>query len=97
MGYKDGWYYTTDASGEAYYFSQIVSLYDKGNDEYVATVNVYTAGSGWTGNIHADAKEWKKASPDDVPELSEVMRCTLQKVKEKGKSRYILVDYIKVK
>ncbi|PKL15629.1 MAG: hypothetical protein CVV49_20415, partial [Spirochaetae bacterium HGW-Spirochaetae-5] len=97
IGYKDGWYFTTDASGEAYFFSQIVSLYDNGKSMYTATVNVYVAGSGWTGNIHGDEKEWKKASPDDVPEISEVMKCTLQKVKENGKSRYILVDYIKVK
>jgi hypothetical protein len=97
IGYKDGWYYTTDASGEAYYFSQIVNLYDSGNIMYTATVNVYAAGSGWTGNTHGDEKEWKRSSPDDVPEISEVMKCTLQKVKEKGKSRYILVDYIKVK
>jgi hypothetical protein len=97
IDYKDGWYYTTDATGEAYFFSQIVNLYDNGKSMYTATVNIYSAGSGWTGNVHGDEKEWKKASPDDVPELSEVMKCTLQKVKENGKSRYILVDYIKIK
>jgi len=97
INYKDGWYYTTDASGEEYFFSQIVNLFDNGSNMYTATVNVYAAGSGWTGNVHGDEKEWKKSSPDDVPQISEVMKCTLQKVKEKGKSRYILVDYIKVK
>lgn len=97
IDYKDGWYYTTDATGEAYFFSQIANLHDNGNSMYTATVNVYSTGSGWTGNVHGDEKEWRKASPDDVPEITEVMKCTLQKVKEKGKSRYILVDYIKVK
>ena len=97
--YKNGWYYNTDASGEEYSFSQIVSLYDNGNNLYTATVNVYSAGSGWTGNVHGDEKEWKKNSPDDIPVISEVMKATLQKVKEKqnGKSRYILIDYQKVR
>ena len=64
---------------------------------YTAAVNVYYAGSGWTGNVHGTEKEWKKFSPDDVPQLANVMQATLQKVTEKGKSRYILIDYIKVK
>ncbi len=95
--YKNGWYYTTDASGEAFSFSQIATLYDNGNNIYTATVNVYTAGSGWAGNVHGDNAEWKKFSPDDLPELSEVMKSTLQKIKDKGNSRYILIDYLKVK
>jgi hypothetical protein len=95
--YRDGWYYTTDASGEEFDFSQIASLSDNGNNMYTANVNVYSASSGWTGNVHGTEKEWKKASPDDVPQISGVMKATLQKVTEKGKSRYILVDYVKVK
>ncbi|HPS86856.1 MAG TPA: hypothetical protein PLY36_08935 [Spirochaetota bacterium] len=95
--YRDGWYFTTDASGEEYYFSQIVSLSDDGNNMYTAIVNVYAAGSGWTGNVHGDAKEWKKTSPEDVPEISEVIKATLRKVTEKGKGRYILIDYLKEK
>lgn len=97
IDYKDGWYYTTDASGEEYLFSQIVSLHDNGNGIFTAKVNVFQAGSGWTGNVHGDEKEWRKSSPDDVPEVLEVMEATLRKVKEKGKSRYILTDYVKVK
>ncbi len=97
IDYKDGWYYTTDASGEEYSFSQIVTLVDNGISMYTATVNVYSAGSGWTGNVHGTDAEWKKASPDDFPQLSEVMTATLQKITEKGKSRYILIDYLKLK
>jgi hypothetical protein len=95
--YRDGWYCTTDASGEEYYFSQIVTLKDNGNSMFTATVNVYSAGSGWTGNVHGTEKEWKKASPDDVPQLTEIMKANLRKVTGKGKNRYILIDYIKVK
>jgi len=95
--YRDGWYYTTDASGEEYSFSQIAGLSDNGNSMYTAIVNVYSADSGWTGNVHGTESEWKKSSPDDVPQLAEVMKATLRKVAEKGKSRYILIDYVRVR
>lgn len=93
--YKNGWYYIPPASGEAFIFSQVANLYDSGNNRYTATVNVYSAGSGWTGNVHGSVKEWK--ADNDIPELAEVMNAVLQKVTEKGKSRYILLEYTKVK
>lgn len=95
--YRDGWYYKTEASGEEYDFSQVVSLHDNGDGIFTATVNVFSAGSGWTGNVHGNEKEWKKASPEDVPQITQVMKATLKKVTEKGKGRYILMEYIKVK
>ena len=94
--YKDGWYYTTDATGEEFDFSQIVSLVDNGSNMFTATVNVYSAGSGWVGDTHANENVWGKASPDDVPQITDKMKATLQKVTEKGKSRYILIDYTRV-
>jgi len=96
IDYKDGWYYTTDASGEEFDFSQIASLYDNGGNIFTATVNVYSASSGWVGDTHANENVWKKASPDDVPQITDKMKATLQKVTEKGKSRYILIDYTRV-
>lgn len=95
IDYKDGWYFITEASGEIFSFSQLAGLCDNGKGLYTATVNIYTAGSGWTGDVHGTAKEWGMASSDDVPELSEVMTATLHKLTEKGRSRYILVDYVK--
>lgn len=95
--YRDGWYYTTDASGEEFDFSQVVSLVDNGNSMFTATVNVFSAGSGWTGDTHATETEWKKEVNDDIPHVTAVMKATLQKVAEKGKRRYILIDYAKVK
>ncbi len=93
--YRDGWYSTTDASGEEYVFSQITSLYDNGSI-FTAAVNVYSASSGWTGDTHANETIWKKAVPDDVPQVTEKMKATLKKVTENGKSRYILIDYTRV-
>ena len=94
--YREGWYYLTEATGEESVFSQITSLHDDGNNIYTAIVNIYSASSGWTGNIHGNEQEWKKESPDDVPEKISVMKAAISKVTEKGKSRYILIDYIKM-
>jgi hypothetical protein len=95
--YKDGWYFMTEASGEAFIFSQTLNLYDIGNNMFTSSVNVYTASSGWTGNVHGSQKEWKKGADNDAPELSAVMKATLRKVTENGKSRYILIEYAKLK
>jgi len=96
IDYKDGWYYTTDATGEEYDFSQIVSLVDNGGNMFTAIVNVFSAGSGWVGDVHATEKEWRNADTDDVPQVTGKMKATLQKVTEKGKIRYILIDYVKM-
>ncbi len=95
--YKNGWYFIPEASGESFSFSQISDFYDNGHSIFTAMVNVYTAGSGWTGNVHGTVKEWEKTSGDDVPELTCVMKAVLHKVTEKGKSRYILLEYSKIK
>ena len=95
--YHSGWYFITESSGEVFIFSQIVNLYDNGNNIFTAAVNVYTAGSGWIGNVHGTEEEWKKSGEDDIPELTAVMNARLQKLTEKGKSRYILLEYSKIK
>jgi hypothetical protein len=97
IAYKDGWYFIPEASGEAFVFSQVVNLYDIGNNMYEGSVNVYTASSGWTGNVHGSQKDWKKGPENDAPELSEVMKATIRKIAENGRSRYILVEYSKLK
>jgi hypothetical protein len=94
--YHEGWYHCTDASGEAYYFSQVASLSDQGKGLYTATIKVYVAGSGWTGDVHGTEADWKKADPEDVPQVAEVMQATLRKITDQGKSRYILLDYVKM-
>lgn len=95
--YKNGWYFIPEASGESFSFSQVADIYDSGHSIFTATVNVYTAGSGWNGNVHGNMNEWKKASEDDIPALSGFMKAVLHKVTEKGKSRYILLEYTKIK
>ncbi len=97
ISYGKGWYLVENASGEMFRFSQVKDFLQKGDDVYTATVNVYSASSGWTGNVHGTAEEWKKNSADDVPELSAVMKALVRKVKFKGQSRYILLEYIRQK
>jgi len=91
--FRDGWYQIFEGSGEVFFFSRIDRLEALGNDLFTAHVRVYSAGSGWTGDVHGTEADWKKADPGDIPELTERMKATLKKITEKGKSRYILIDY----
>jgi hypothetical protein len=96
--FSNGKYTIPEAAGEAYVFSQIENLYDNGNNFYSANINVYSIGSGWSGSPHGTPKEWqKKAADEGMPELTNKMKATIQKVTENGKTRYILIDYFKVK
>lgn len=94
--FHDGWYHCTDASGEAYFFSQIASFSEQGKGLYSAKVKVFLAGSGWTGDVHGTEADWEKADPDDVPQVAEVMQATLRKITDQGKKRYIILEYLKV-
>lgn len=92
--YKNGYYYVPAADGEAFTFSQIESLNELGNNLYTAFVNVYSASSGWTGNVHGTPGEWKKG--EDAPELTGKYKATIQKdANSNGNNSYILIDYAK--
>jgi hypothetical protein len=93
--YKSGYYFTPDGDGEAFTFSQVEKVSDIGGDRYIAYVNVYTASSGWTGDVHANPKSWN-ANSDDKPELTEKFKATFSKTNgANGESIYTLIDYIK--
>ncbi|MFA5405080.1 MAG: hypothetical protein WC358_09115 [Ignavibacteria bacterium] len=93
--YKNGYYFVPLADGEAFTFSQVEKMNDIGNDKYIAYINVYTASSGWTGNVHAAPKEWT-SDENDKPELSEKFKATIKKSSgTKGEDVYTLIDYIK--
>jgi len=89
--YKNGYYIITNSSGEAYFFSQLVNLYDIGNDEFLADVNIYAAGSGWTGDSHASPQTWDKN--DEVPQLYSTMSAIVKKTND----NYILLEYLEKK
>ena len=93
--YKNGYYFIPNADGEAYTFSQVTSLSDIGGDRYIASLNIYTASSGWTGNQHDNPKNWG-ADGGEKPELTSKFKATFTKTNgSNGESIYKLIDYIK--
>jgi len=93
--YKSGYYYIPEADGEAFTFSQVEKVIDIGYDQFIAYVNVYTASSGWTGNVHSNPNEWN-ADGEGKPELSGKYKASYSKgVNPNGETAYTLVDYIK--
>ncbi len=95
IDFRDGWYSISWAAGEAVSFSQVTGWHDNGNGTFTATLDVYVAGSGWTGNPHGTMKDWEKDG--DVPDRASRMKAVVKKVTENGKSRYVLIEYLKVK
>ncbi len=93
--YKKGYYFIPNADGEAYTFSQVTSVSDLGSNRYVASVNVYTAISGWTGNQHDNPKNWG-ADGEEKPELYSKFKAIFSKANgTNGESIYKLINYIK--
>lgn len=90
--YENGYYKFPKASGEVNTFSQIDKLYDSGNGTFKAEVSIYTASSGFTGDSHGTLEQWK-ASGEDIPTLNKKINAVIQKIKDNGKERYILLEY----
>jgi len=88
--YKNGYYFIPQADGEAYTFSQVERLTDIGGDLYTAYVNVYTAGSGWTGDSNGSKKDWEKDG-SEMPVLTGKYKAVFGK-KNTGN---VLVEYVK--
>ena len=95
--YKDGYYIMPDGAGEAYLFSQVTKFNDIGNGYYVAYLNIYVAGSGFTGDPHGNLKTWNEERDGDIPRLSGKRKATVQKVISNGSRRYILIEYLEDK
>jgi hypothetical protein len=95
--YEKGNYLVPEADGEVYCFSQVTKLIDIGNSYFVAYLNIYYAGSGFTGDPNGNLKTWNEARDGDVPELSGKMKATIQKVNSNNSSRCILIDYLEDK
>lgn len=98
IAYKNNYYEIEQSGGEAFVFSQVDKFIDNGNGNFTANVNVFTASSGWTGDVNGTPGDWKKtAEGDDMPVLTGKIKATVKKVNENGNSRYILVEYKEVK
>ena len=89
VAYSNGYYTIPQSDGEAYTFAQIGDLMDIGNSKFTADVNVYTAGSGWTGDAHAKPSTWGKG--EDAPILSYKVKTIVTK---NTNGKYILNEYV---
>ncbi len=90
---SDGWYTVDEAAGEGLRFSQLLTFFEVGNSLFEATVQIYVAGPGWSGDVHGREEDWEKSSPGDVPENTGMMRTLVRRVIENGECRYVLVEY----
>lgn len=86
--YSKDYYTIENSSGEAYYFSQIEELFDAGDNNYLATVNVYVANSGWTGNCHTKPETWDE---EDAPEFLQKITTNIRK----KENSYIITKYLR--
>ncbi len=86
-------YLVPKASGEGVTFAQIDEWNNSGNGVWTGTVSVWSASSGFTGDVHGTVPEWKREAPYDVPEL--VARYTFTVTSSPSDpDRYVLVDWL---
>lgn len=91
VAYSNGYYTMPRADGEAFSFAQIDKLSDIGDHRFEALVNVYTAGSGWTGNTHDNPANYAK-DPEGGPQLSYKVKALILK---DSNGKYQLLEYLK--
>ncbi len=84
-------YQVPEASGEAWWFSQISRLTQAGNDLFQAEGVIYVASSGSTIDMHANPASWKKSGEDEVGRVG-TFSALIKKVRP-GKTPYILLEY----
>ena len=86
-------YIVPKAGGEAVRFAQVADWNDRGNGVWVGLANIYTASSGFAGDIHGTAEQWRKEAPEDVPELIGRYIFTVTRSPSDAE-RYVLVDWL---
>ncbi len=89
IDFKDGYYNIPESSGEAFLFAQVLEVQDFGKGEFAATVQLFTAGSGWTGDRNANPESWAK--DDDAPQLTQTVQAMYSKIGD----RPVLLEYVK--
>ncbi len=81
------------AGGEAFTFAQVAEWNNSGDGVWTGVANIYTAGSGFTGNVHGTAEQWKKEAPEDVPALTGKYMFTVTRSPADA-DRYVLADWL---
>lgn len=94
--YQNGYYHVQEASGEALQFSQAARVVGLDNHMYSVDVQVYSANSGWTGNVHGSPASWRTAD-DDAPQLVQKMKATIAITGGSNKGiQYTLIEYLNI-
>ena len=86
-------YIVPKAGGEAVRFAQVADWNENGDGVWVGIANIYTASSGFAGNIHGTLEQWQKEDPKDVPELIGRYMFTVTR-SPSDPDRYVLVDWL---
>ena len=86
-------YIVPKAGGEAFTFAQVADWNESGNGVWAGIANIYTASSGFTGDVHGTAEQWKKEAPEDVPALTGRYMFTVTRSPADA-DRYVLVDWL---
>jgi len=89
-------YIVPKAGGEAVRFAQVADWNESGNGVWTGLANIYTASSGFAGDLHGTAEQWKKEDPKDVPELIARHMFTVTRSPSDA-DRYVLVDWLEQK
>ena len=81
------------ASGEAFTFAQVAEWNNMGNGVWTGVANIYTASSGFTGDVHGTPEQWSKEAPEDVPALTGRYMFTVTR-SPSDPGREVLVDWL---
>ena len=91
----NGLYLVPKASGEGVVFAQVDEWESGGNGVWTGTVNIYSASSGFTGNVHGTVADWNREEPRDVPDLIKRFSFTVTR-SPSDPERYVLVDWLQL-
>lgn len=86
-------YLVPKASGEGLVFAQVAEWHENGTDIFTGVANIYSASSGFTGNVHGTAEQWRREAPEDVPALIGRYMFTVTRSPADA-DRYVLVDWL---
>ena len=86
-------YIVPKAGGETFTFAQVAEWNNMGNGVWTGVANIYTASSGFTGNVHGTAEQWRQEAPEDVPALTGRYMFTVTR-SPSDPGREVLVDWL---
>jgi hypothetical protein len=94
--YNNKKYIIVNSDGEAYRFSQLRELSDIGGGLYSAIIEIYSASSGFTGDVNASPETWKTNTDEaEIPASEGKMKAIIRKTTKNGDNKYVLLEYLK--